>query len=112
MTNPSNIEIINPRQIMNVHTYPFRETNGKDNVRITISLHMGNVFCLGFTEKEHAESALREIYGSMVHDSPLFIIQYHRNNYGNVTKSDVAMVGGVQLKAVQEAFNNLKLNSI
>ena len=106
--NASNIEIINPKQIMNVHTYPIRETNGKDNVRITITLFGGQVFCLQFTEKEHSENTLREIYGSMVHDTPLFIIQYHRDCYGKVTKSDEAMVGGVQLKAVQEAFKDLK----
>lgn len=106
--NASNIEIINPKQIMYVHTYPIRETNGKDNVEIKITLCEDRAFYLKFTEKEHAESALREIYGSMVHDSPLFIIQYHRDCYGKPTKSDEAMVGGVQLNTVQEAFKNLK----
>lgn len=106
--NALNIEIINPKQIINVHTYPIREVNGKDNVGIMITLCGGMAFYLGFTKKEHAESALREVYGSMVHDSPLFIIQYHRNCYGNVTKSDEVMVGGVHLNTVQEAFKNLK----
>lgn len=106
--NTLNIEIINPKQIKNVHTFPIRETNGKDNVSIHIYLFEGEVFYLRFAEKEHAESALREIYGSMVRDLPLFIIQYQKDCYGEVIKSDAAMVGGVQLKTVQEAFKDLK----
>jgi hypothetical protein len=105
----SNIDIVNPRQIKQVHTYPFKEINGDDNAAIVITLVGDTTIYLQFTNKEDAKSSLREIYDSMTHNMPLFVIQHHRDAYGKPITSDKAVIGGTTLSDVQDGFDDMKI---
>lgn len=109
MVETSNIKIINPNHITSVHVYPFQK-NGVDNLGINISLVGEQTIYMNFINKDEAESSLREVYASMTHNQPLFVIQYQRDCCGETIKSDKAMVGGINLTDVQEALENLKVD--
>ena len=109
MVETSNIEIVNPKHIIFVHTYPFQK-NGVDNIGINIDLVGEETIYMNFTDKKDAITSLSEIYSSISHNQPLFVIQYHRDCYGKAVKSDKAVVGGITLNTVQEALKNLKVN--
>ena len=109
MVETSNIEIVNPSHITSVHVYPFQK-NGVDNLGINIGLVGEQTIYMDFTNKKDAEMSLSEIYSSISHNQPLFVIQYHRDCYGKAVRSDNAVVGGMTLNTVQEALRNLKAN--
>lgn len=105
MVETSNIEIVNPSHITSVHVYPYG-----DNLGINIGLVGEQTIYMNFTNKKDAEMSLSEIYSSISHNQPLFVIQYHRDCYGKTVRSDNAVVGGMMLNTVQEALRNLKVN--
>ena len=106
---PSEIEIVNPSHIVHTYVYPFKK-NGVDNLGIVIKMTNGEDVFMKFINKDEAESSLREVYASIAHNQPLFVIQYQRDCCGEVIKSDKAVVGGMTLNTVQEALKNLKAN--
>ena len=105
---PSNILIINPKQIIDVYIHPF-VCKGNDSLQVDIHT-TNNGYGLKFANKEDAKRSLSEIYSSMTSKQPLFIIRYHRGCNGEVIKSDEAVIGGMSLACIQKALENLKEN--
>ena len=106
---PSEIEIINPRQIINVHIFPVA-CKGNETLEAIIYMTNDENYLLRFANKEDAKKSLSEIHSSMTCREPLYIIRYNRSCSGEVIKSDEAVIGGISLTRIQKALENLKEN--